>query len=64
MNTATHIAQKGWGYDYYPQNFGRLTEDTPVTMTTEYAKPGNVIVLRCSDGLRMHVTKRALIEIQ
>lgn len=58
---ATHVAQAGWGYDYYPTNFGRFKENTPVAVAPkEYAKPGYVIVYRISDGLRMHVKNSSL----
>lgn len=59
--TVTHIAQAGFGYDYSGQNFSRLTEDTPVVVVeTEHATVGNVIAYRVSDGLRMHIQKKAL----
>lgn len=61
----SHIATSGWGYDHYPQNFARLTEDTPVRLApTEFAKPGNVIAYRLSDNRRMHIPARAIREVQ
>lgn len=61
----THIAQAGHGYDHGGQNFSRLTEDTPVVaVEAEYAKPGSVIVYRASDGLRMHIQKKALKPVE
>lgn len=60
-----HIAKAGFGYDHTGQNFGRLTEDTPVTLSpTEHAKPGCVIAYRVSDALRMHITERAIQPLQ
>jgi hypothetical protein len=61
---ATHIATKGAGYDYYPANFGRLTEDTPVSIAIdEHARPHCVIVYRLSDDRRMHIRRDALTEV-
>lgn len=59
--TVTHVAQAGFGYDHSGQNFSRLTEDTPVVVVeTEHSNIGGVIAYRVSDGLRMHIQKRAL----
>lgn len=60
----THVALKGWGYDYGQANFDRLSEDTAVSIALdEYAKPHHAIVYRVSDGRRMHITIKALREV-
>lgn len=59
--TVTHVAQAGYGYHHSGQNFDRLQKDTPVVLDeAAYAAAGSVIAYRVSDGLRMHIQKRAL----
>ena len=60
MSAATHILPKGTGYNYYPFNFGRVTQDTPVRATDEPTMRGHVVIYRISDNLRMH-TRRDLL---
>ena len=61
----TTIAKSGWGYDFDGRNFARLAIDTPVRLApTEYAKPQCIIAYRLADNRRMHITKRAIEEVQ
>jgi hypothetical protein len=65
MNGASHILKAGWGAETETGGFWRATEDTPVRLSADsYAKPQHCIVYRASDNLRLHVQKRALIEIE
>ncbi len=62
---ANATLKSGWGYDhqrYGVSGFDRAKSDTRVALAPhEYAKPGNIIAY-LPDGLRVHVTLRAIIK--
>lgn len=65
MNDASHILKAGWGAETETGGFWRAVEDTPVRLSADsYAKPQHCIVYRVHDNMRLHVQKRALVEIE
>ena len=62
MSRATvATARAGYGYHTHSGNFRRLTADTAVRVTDEYAKPGYVIAYALGTDERMHIQRRALL---